>query len=140
MIKFSGFKACKINLLGLYIDIINKRLRKKNEQKYSTMMKIRSISLKLRWRAFNNAADKTCNLCSIEVETLEYFMLDCIKLNELREEFLHLQLPRNKNRAELINAISLFHKDAFFLEEYFLNMMQRLWILRNLLLKRELLS
>ena len=36
----------------------------------------------LKWREFNNAADKSCNLCSTEVETLEHFMLDCIKLND----------------------------------------------------------
>ena len=109
----------------------------KNGQKYSTMMKIRSNSLKLSWREFNNAADKICSLCSIEIETVEHFMLDCNKLNELRNEYIHLQLPRNENRANLINTVLLFHKDELFSQEYFINMMQRLWNHRNLLLKER---
>ena len=64
------------------IQEIKKEIWMENEQKCNTMMKIRSNSLKLRWREFNNAADKSCNLCSTEVETLEHFMLDCIKLND----------------------------------------------------------
>ena len=67
--------------LTMYRNNIQEKKWMKNGQKCSTMMKIRSNSLKLRWREFNNAADKFCNLCSTEVGTLEHFMLDCIKLN-----------------------------------------------------------
>ena len=52
----------------------------RNGFKYNVLVTIRSNSLKLNWRKWGFDQLKTWSLCFQDVETLEYFLLKCQKM------------------------------------------------------------
>ena len=70
----------------------------KNGVRYSTMMRARSDSRPWMERRVQNT--NTGKLCLLENETLENFSLTCIKLQEFRKQFIHLQWPLNLDKVK----------------------------------------
>ena len=69
--------------------------REKREEKFYDnteesvlMFKARSNCLKLNWRLRFENGDVNCKLCNADYEeTIEHFLMDCMSLNEVREEY-----------------------------------------------------
>ena len=64
------------------------------------MMKARSNTMKLRWRNWGTDEEKICQTCNCEVETLEHFLIDYHPLQEVRNQVVDLQWPKNENDKE----------------------------------------
>ena len=75
----------------------------RNDEKYKIMERARSNTLKLSWRE-KEANDRICKMCNEENEELEHFLLECSKLQEIRNKSL-LQRPRVENKEELVIRI-----------------------------------
>ena len=102
----------------------------KNGFKYSLMMKARADALKLNWRNHRDEANKICDLCKEQIETLEHFLIDCNKLQLIRNKFSILQRPMNNNKESIISKLLLldFEDDNV---NYYINILSQLWITRN---------
>ena len=99
----------------------------KNGYKYGIMMKARADCLELEWRVRNTEVEKICKLCNIEIETLKMVILTCNILQEFRNQYIHLQLPSNRESSELLKITLLFDKDKNYNYEYFIDLLHRLW-------------
>ena len=109
----------------------------RNGQKYFNMMKARSDTLKLGWREFANESNKICKVCSEgEIETLQHFILDCPGLQNCRNRFIFLQLPRNRNSENLLQRILLYEKDDTIDNKQMIDILNQLWQERNKILER----
>ena len=47
-------------------------------------------------------------LCSSEIETLDHFLIECPKLQIVRQQYVELQRPTNMNKNEIMALILLF--------------------------------
>ena len=65
----------------------------RNGFKYKLLMRARGDALNIFWRR-TNPQDKICKLCNREEETLKHFILDCPMLQNQRNRYILLQLPR----------------------------------------------
>ena len=92
------------------------------------------FALKLGERDWGNTTN-ICNLCHGDSENLEHFLFHCNPLQETRNHFIHLQLPSNFNHNNLMKTILLFNEDPDFCKEYFIDMVYKLWLKRNNILK-----
>ena len=104
-----------------------------NNRKCNIMMKARSDTLQLGWREFGMDDTKICKMCNIEIETLEHFLLDCQELQETRNFFIELQRPLIKDRNNLIGRMLIFEDEGK--TEYYLKLLEKLWIERERKLK-----
>ena len=85
----------------------------RNSRKYSIMMMARSNTLKLGQRDWENKSGM-CPVCKKDVETLEHFIFECVPLQETRNIYIHLQLPSNLKRQEMLKEILIFVSDDQF--------------------------
>ena len=97
-------------------------------------MMARSNTLKLGQRDWENKSGM-CPVCKKDVETLEHFIFECVPLQETRNIYIHLQLPSNLKRQEMLKEILIFVSDDQFNKTYFIDMIYKLWIKRESLLK-----
>ena len=85
----------------------------KNGYKFSVMMQARSDTLLLGWRDFKDEKGKLCKLCNqMVVETLEHFLIKCPGLQEVRNKYVFLQLPRQEDEEALIKMMLLLKIDT----------------------------
>ena len=123
--------------LNLYRDFkldIREETRFFNGKRASIMMKARSNTLKLNWREFGVESAKTCKLCCLEVETLQHFILDCNKLQEVRGRYVELQRPMMENKNKLIALILLFDRRDGESVNYYIDMLWDIWSMRESLI------
>ena len=90
------------------------------------MMRARSDTLKLQWREFGCEDLKICKMCKKEVESLQHFLIDCDKLQDIRDEYIELQRPVIQNVSDIMRNLLLFNQvdDK---TEYYLDIVNRLW-------------
>ena len=105
----------------------------RNGFQYSLMMKARADVLKLNWRNHGDTPNKLCKLCNEQNETLEHFLIDCNKLQIIRNKHTILQRPMIENKETIISKILLldFEEDNI---KYYLSILSQLWTTRNQLL------
>ena len=77
----------------------------RNGIKYNIMKKAKSNTLKLGWREWTVQENKICQLCKIEIESLEHFIQLCTELQHLRNKYIQLQLPMNENKLVILSEI-----------------------------------
>ena len=77
----------------------------RNGNKFSLMMKARANVLKLNWRNQGNEELKKCSLCKCHIETIDHFLLDCDKLQLIRNKYLILQRPQILDADSIINKM-----------------------------------
>ena len=109
----------------------------RNGQKYSIMMRARSNTLKLKWRNWGLQENKICDLCSLEIESLEHFLIDCPKLQIVRQQYVELQKPTILNKNEIMAIILLLKICTNQLDIYYIDMINNSWNVRNKLLIDE---
>ena len=109
----------------------------KNNMRYSVMMMARSNTLPLKWRNFNDREDIICDLCNSAEETTVHFLLDCFKLQEVRNEFLILQMPRPENSEIIISKILLLHLSKDEIDEHYIKIVNKLWMTRKFILEHH---
>ena len=109
----------------------------RNGQKYFNMMRARSNTLKLGWREFESDEDKICKICSEnKVETLKHFILDCPGLQNTRNKFILLQLPRIENSDNILQKILLYEcNNEETSSQQMIEIVNVLWQKRNKLLE-----
>ena len=100
-------------------------------------MECRGNSINLNWRNRVSDIDKLCPLCKKEIEDLLHFLLNCQKLQNIRNTCLHLQFPRDSNFNEvlLLSLILLFENDNEYDKEFFIDLINKLWLKRNYIIK-----
>ena len=109
----------------------------RNGQRYFNMMRARSNTLKLGWREFENDSNKICKICSKgEIETLKHFILECVELQETRNKYILLQLPRIANDDKLMQKILLFEIDNETNFQEMIEIVNLLWQKRNRLIEQ----
>ena len=54
------------------------------------------------------------------------FSISCNKIHKSRQQYIHLQLPINYNKQEIMKVIILFNKDENYNNEFFINMFHKL--------------
>ena len=108
----------------------------RNSYKYTIMMRARSNTLNLAWRDWTLNASKNCKLCNGEIETLKHFLLDCPVLQKYRNEYIHLQLPRNLDENLLITEILLLSNDFDCPPEFYVEMLFYIWKKRKEILDK----
>ena len=75
-------------------------------------MQVRSDTLPLGWRAFRDEEEKICKVCKQgEVETLEHFLLECVPLQQTRDKYTLLQLPRPEDKTDMLKNMLLLRSD-----------------------------
>ena len=116
----------------------------KNGNKFKIMMKSRSNTLNLKWRDWGSDEEKICPLCQQGIETLEHFILECPKLQPIRNKHIELQWPMQPNRKEEnIKKILMFdienNADKFDNIRY-INLIEELWIKRKSIIKEQTLT
>ena len=94
-----------------------------NENKSLLIFKIKTNTLKVNNRNRHVNEEIKCYLYNYACEDLEYFLLECQKLQSERNDIIKLQMPREDNTLEIIGEL-VFDNDAIY--EY------------NLLTKRRL--
>ena len=94
-----------------------------NNHKANIMMKARSNTLKLNWREFGTESAKICKLCSEGIETLEHFLIDCDRLQELRSRYLELQRPIVQNKNDLMASVLLLGSEGDGGAEYYMELL-----------------
>ena len=104
--------------------------------RYSAMMMAGSKTLPLKWRNFNIREDIICELCNSSEETTVHFLLDCFKLQEARNEFLILKMPRPEN-SEIISRILLLHPSKDEMDEHYIKIVNKLWMTRKFILEHN---
>ena len=97
-------------------------------------MRARSNTLKLKWRNWGLHENKICDLCLSEIETLDHFLIECPKLQIVRQQYVELQRPTNLNRNEIMAMILLLKKYTDQSDIYFIDMIYNLWNERNKML------
>ena len=100
-------------------------------------MRARSNTLKLKWRTWGLQENKICDLCSLEIESLEHFLIDCPKLQIVRQQYVELQKPTILNKNEIMAIILLLKISTNQLDIYYIDMINNLWNVRNKLLIDE---
>ena len=100
-------------------------------------MRARSNTLDLEWRNRNTNEDKTCKLCNIETETLGHFLLNCYKLQDIRNAFSSFQLPRIEDNLELLKEFLLFENKYDVKPHLYIDLLFNLWQARTNFLKLE---
>ena len=109
----------------------------RNHPKYSTMMQARSNTLDLGWRNRNSNSDKICKLCNLEIETLTHFLLNCHKLQDIRNSYAPLQLPQPEDNLELLKEFLLLDNKFDEKPIVFIDLLFKMWKFRMNLLKLE---
>ena len=105
-----------------------------NNHKANIMMKARSNTLKLNWREFGTESAKICKLCSEGIETLEHFLIDCDRLQELRSRYLELQRPIVQNKNDLMASVLLLGSVGDGEAEYYMELLWSLWRKREMIM------
>ena len=97
-------------------------------------MQARSNTLNLRWRGIADDKGKDCLLCGHLKETLTHFLIECPMLQEARNKYLILQLPKPHDSSTIIRWLLLLedHKDIDHKE--MINAISDLWGTRNKLI------
>ena len=108
-----------------------------NSFKHSIMMKVRSNSLKLNQRNWGFEQQKICSLCNEGIETLEHFILLCHKLQSSRNKYIELQKPFKEDNRKIIASVILLDKNREQSNEYYINMIYDLWLIRAKSLKEK---
>ena len=109
----------------------------KNGNEYSIMMRARGDALSLGWRRVSEGGNQRCLLCDAEEETLNHFLLECHQLQNTRNKYMELQLPRNNEEEskKLMKRILLFLEDDAHGKKYYIEMIARMWRRRDGILK-----
>ena len=98
-------------------------------------MKVRNNTLKLNWRE-RDKGSKVCKLCKNGIEALQHFILDCIELQNIRNQCVMLQLTRNEKKNEKILAnLLLLESEEEYDHNYFINLVHKLKISKDKKLK-----
>ena len=104
----------------------------RNGVRWNVMEKARSNTLRLRWRNWALDDEKICLLCGCGVETLEHFILDCCKLEQIRIKYVELQRPMIEQRDEIMVSLLMFdEKDA----EHHVSIVWEMWRERGRLIE-----
>ena len=98
------------------------------------MVKVRANSLKLGWRDYLFDGDSQCKMCHKDVETIEHFLVDCSSLQQIRSECIYLQLPAKENPEDIIGKLLLL-EDNLYGQDFFINLLSKLWIARKKILE-----
>ena len=93
-----------------------------------------SNTLKPNWRELGTELSKICKLCNEGIETLEHFLIDCNRLQELRSGYLVLQRPTVQNKNELMASVLLLGSEGDGEAEYYMELLWSLWRKREMLL------
>ena len=109
----------------------------RNHLKYSIMMRARSNTLDLGWRNRNASDDKICKLCNLEIESLSHFLLNCYKLQEIRESYTPFQFPQPEHNLDLMKEFLLFENKYGNETVFYVDLLFKLWQARTNLLKLE---
>ena len=75
------------------------------------LFRARTNTLDLQWRKRFVNEDTICKLCNRQDETIEYFILDCEKLNIVRSQFLILMRPYPENTDDIVKRLLLFQTE-----------------------------
>ena len=73
------------------------------------LFQVRTNTLNLGWRKKHKNEDTTCQMCKIEEEDLQHFLLYCPELQRHRNSCTYLQQPYNSN---ILETIMLFNSHA----------------------------
>ena len=106
----------------------------KNGRKYEFMMRLRSNTRDLGWREKENS-NKICKLCKEEEETLIHFVLVCHVLQEIRNQCIELQRPRIEEAEEILRKMLLFKESKKEYEDFYINILNRMYLARDKILK-----
>ena len=106
----------------------------RNDLTHKCMMRARSNTIDLKWRE-KEEADKLCPLCKNAVETLIHFVLECSALQDIRQECIILQNPKNEEYTENLYYVLLLKNCDHYSEEYYINLLDRLYKAREKLIK-----
>ena len=111
----------------------------KNGYKFSVMMQARSDTLLLGWRDFKDEKGKLCKLCNqMVVETLEHFLIKCPGLQEVRNKYVFLQLPRQEDEEALIKMMLLLKINTEISNLTMINCVADIWNARKKLMESVL--
>ena len=99
----------------------------RNGHKWSIMMNARADTLKLRWREWQTDEGRNCPMCGYREETREHFILECVKLEQIRCKYIELQRPMNDDPEMIIASVLLYNKNTWNEKEYFVDMIYELW-------------
>ena len=97
--------------LYLYRELknnINEEKWFRNSYKHSIMMNARANTLKLGWRSYFHDNNSLCKLCNEQVETLEHFLIDCQRIQYIRQKYSLLQRPHIENKKDIMRTLLLF--------------------------------
>ena len=106
----------------------------KNGYKFNILMRARANALDLNWRN-SDPAEKRCNLCLLNEETLKHFVLECPKLQNSRNRFIELQLPRIQNESKILNKLLMFETNSQLNPNTCADILLHIWQCRNNLIK-----
>ena len=100
------------------------------------MMQLRSNTLKLGWRGLDEDRNKFCRICIMnKIETIEHFLLECPKLQVVRNKMLSLQLPRIQEVQPLIEKMMLLGEHNELERNSIISIVTEMWIVRNKAIK-----
>ena len=91
------------------------------------MMRTRSNTLKLEWREWLTEDGRQCALCGEAEETLEHFLLECWRLQDVRNKYIELQRPMNEDKEIVMADVLLYNESEWTRKEYFVDMLYELW-------------
>ena len=89
------------------------------------MINARSNTLKLGWREFGLDSSKSCKLCGAEVETLQHFLIDCPRLQFVRDEHIQLQRPFIERKNDIMALMLLLNVNEE--NDYYIEILRKLW-------------
>ena len=69
-------------------------------------------------------------MCREGIESLKHFMLECDKLQDVRNKYIELQRPANENTNKLLGEILFFEHER---TEYYLDIVADLWKAREVI-------
>ena len=101
------------------------------------LFRARTNTLDLQWRKKITNEDTTCQLCGKEEETLDHFILDCEKLNDVRSECLILAKPQMENRESILKSFLFFRLDSDTCVTKYKKTLYKLWKTRKECMKNS---
>ena len=106
----------------------------RNGYKFEIMNKVRSNTIKLQWRE-KEEKEKICKLCKLEKETLHHFLIDCVVLQDIRNECIEMQRPRVENELDVIKKLLLFEKSNSYPTMYYIDLVFKMYEGRHKILE-----
>ena len=100
----------------------------RNGFKWELMINARANTLKLGWRDWGLEEEKICKMCRGGIEDLRHFLLECPKLEPIRNKYLELQRPRMEDELDIIGIILLLKGKPNYLQtQKYLDMIWDIW-------------